>query len=574
MLLAAALAGVLAVAPAAAGTAGPSPADRPDPATCAALHPARFASATGSSDAKGDLRVVGVQYRQDISAVVSYDTFRTRMRCLVEELVVPHEVPGRPTLAVFNEDIGLMTLATGARGATVRAQAGTRAGAPAGDAEPVGVASALGELNAAYAPQIAAVTALLGPVDPRKQIFLGATDTEVRAFNITFSDIARDYGIYVVASNNEPTYRETHDPTEVAALGDPELEPGLTTAYVPTATHVPNATFLWGPSDVDAAAPDGARNLLFRNEKVPLTSLESTILALDPGPSTGAAGRANAAGAVVAGHRLGFATSLPAFVYGYDIGQPRPAGDPCADTSVGYVPCMDSLGVDTVVQAEANPGRWTGPGGNSDWQPLEWMASAWRAVSDPTVHFRYAINPMMVGNLLDLPFDGQSAILARGGGAAGRYVGDAVALPSDAAPYQQYAGDRPGFLALAPWVVPDASRAALQAEGARLAPGSGDAEEDNYLETAVYADLAPVAAPVPAAAPVTLAAPPSGSPGRDPRAPARRPVHHPARAAAPTPSPPQGTLAVTGGTPGASALLLLVLPLVVLHVRRIRRSRS
>jgi len=85
----------------------------------------------------------------------------------------------------------------------VRAQVGTPAGAPTGNAQPVGVTTALGELNAAYAPQVAAETALLDPSDPRKGVFLAETDTLVRAFSCTSSDITRDYGVYVVASNNE-----------------------------------------------------------------------------------------------------------------------------------------------------------------------------------------------------------------------------------------------------------------------------------------------------------------------------------------------------------------------------------
>jgi len=556
-----------------AGTA--RAADRPDPATCAAMRPHRFATPTGSSDPHGDLRVVGVQYRQDVSAVATYASFRTRIRCVMEDLVVPQEVPGRPTLVVFNEDIGLMTLATGARGAAVRAQSGTPAGAPAGDAAPVGVAAALGTLNAAYAPQIAAATALLGPVDPRKQVFLGATDTLVRAFSQTFSDIATDYGVYVVASNNQARYRETHDPAEVAQFGDPELEPGLSTAYVPTTSHVANTTYLWGPSTVHADAPDGERNLLARNEKVPLTSIESTVLALDPGPSTGAAGLANLDGAVVAGHHLGFATSLPAFVYGYPFGR-RPAGlDPCADTSLTYMACLDSLGVDTLIQAEANPGRWTGAGSADPWQPLEWMSSAWRAVADPTVHFRYAVNPMMVGNLLDLPFDGQSAILARSGGSGAHYVGDGALLAEDIPADAVYAGTRPGFLALAPWVAPDASRDVLRAEGARLAPGSRDPEEDDYLETAVVADLTPAgtaasAAPPPVSAAAGTPAPAPGAvapattaPTR-PATPTRRAVRTPRRGAAlaaggaATPMANR-TLATTGG---GAALPLLALGLL------------
>src|SRR3546814_10073859 len=66
--------------------------------------------------------------------------------------------------------------------------------------------------------------------------------------------------------------------------------------YVATDARVPNTTFLWGPNDVDASAPRGEKNLLSRNEKVPLTSIEKTVLGLDEGPATGDAARANAAG--------------------------------------------------------------------------------------------------------------------------------------------------------------------------------------------------------------------------------------------------------------------------------------
>jgi len=223
--------------------------------------------------------VVGIQYKQDVANVTSYATFRTAMRCLVEDFVQPLRRPGVPTLVVFNEDIGLMTLATGTRGAVVRQQAATPLRAPVGDQEPAAAASALAQLNAAYAPQVAAYQALFAPVDPRKQVLLAATDTFVRAFSTTFSDIARDYGVYVVASNNMATYRETHDPAEVALFGDPEANDGR--AFVATSGRVPNATFLWGPKDTHPTGPAGSKNLLFRNEKVPLTSTEQTLLALD-----------------------------------------------------------------------------------------------------------------------------------------------------------------------------------------------------------------------------------------------------------------------------------------------------
>jgi hypothetical protein len=460
---------------------------------CKDLRPARYAPATGTTSAHADLRVVGIQYHQQVRNVVTYAAFRHAMTCLVKEFVVPHQRADRPTLVVFNEDIGLMTLATGSRGALVRAQAGGPLRAPTRDAQPVGAAVALGELNAAYAPQVAAYQAMLGPIDPRKEVLVAATDTFVRAFDLTFSRIAKRFGIYVVASNNEPRYRETHDPLLVRTFGDPSI-PNLDTAYVATTAKVYNTTFLWGPRDVHPHAPDGARNLLFRNFKVPLTELESTILGLDEGPSRGPAAIRNAAGYVVAGHRLGFATSLPAFTFGYPFGRRPPHFHPCRNLAVSYMACMSKLGVDTLIQAEANPGRWAANGGGGYWQPLEWMSSAWRAVADPTVRFRYAVNPMLVGNLLDLGFDGQSAILARGHrGPLRHYVGNRRLDSADGDPEAAavYGGGKPQFLALAPWVRTGGSRSALRAQGARLAPGSGTPEENDYLETAVYADLTP-----------------------------------------------------------------------------------
>jgi glycerophosphoryl diester phosphodiesterase len=464
---------------------------RPDPVTCAALRPARWLPATGVAAPGAKLRVVGIQFKQDIRHVASYASFRTKMRCLMEDHAMPVRQPGLPMLVVFNEDIGLMTIATGSRGARVRELAATPLAAPVGDLgpAPAGAVLALGLINAAYAPQVAAYQAMFGPIDPRKQMFVAATDTFARAYSQTFSGIARDYGVYVVASNNQARYRASRDPVEIALFKDPDLA-AVEEVYVATDARVTNQTAIWGPQEVNPDAPAGEKNLLFRNDKVPITSLERDLIAIDEGPATGDDARANAAGVAVAGFRLGFATSLPAFAWGFDFGQ-RPAGlEPCVDVRLSYMPCMDALGVDVVVQAEANPGRWAieQAGG---WQPLEWMDSTWRTVAEPGVKFRYNITPHMVGNLLDLTFDGQSAITRRGASAPLRhYVGNTEFNPAtDPAEYEVYAGGKPEFLVLAPWVTDDASRDELRATGARLAPGSGDALENDYLETAIWADL-------------------------------------------------------------------------------------
>jgi hypothetical protein len=157
--------------------------------------------------------------------------------------------------------------------------------------------------------------------------------------------------------------------------------------------------------------------------------------------------------------------------------------------------CLDKLGTNLVMQDEANPGRWATKDSNI-WQPLEWMASTWRAAADPSVDFTYNVTPHMVGNLADLPFDGQTAITQRGLGAGAKqqlgcnYVGNSSFVPGfDPPAYDVYAGPKTEFLGLAPWVTPDAPRDELRATGQMLAPASTDPLANQYVETAVIADL-------------------------------------------------------------------------------------
>ncbi|MDQ6606677.1 MAG: hypothetical protein M3Z06_09045 [Actinomycetota bacterium] len=235
-------------------------------------------------------------------------------------------------------------------------------------------------------------------------------------------------------------------------------------------------------------APAPLANLLATNRKVPLTSFEQA-LGFAPGAARGPAAVANLRPISIpgTGARLGFATSLPAFTYGVST-----PGHECDDVATTYMRCLDHLGANVLIQADANDGQWTGADGAELWQPLSWMGSAYRAVSDPTVRFRYAVNPFMVGNLADTPFDGQSAILQRGRRGSGcHYVGNgSFVAGDDLAADRRYAGAKPQFLALAPWAVPDRSRAALRQVGAGLASGQAGLR---YVQTAVAADL-----PIPA----------------------------------------------------------------------------
>lgn len=432
-------------------------------------------------------RFFAMQFRQDAAYVTTYAAYRTKIECMIRDYVVPHLARGRPNVVVFNEAVGLATLATGSRGAGAREAFAHRGSAGCeNQGQPCGALGALTAIMAAYAPQVAAYKSRFPSLGPLTGTWVAATDTLVRAFMQTFSDMAHRYRIYIAGSNFQAQFRESTDPNDIALFHDPDYPtPGF--VYVATSPEVYNEVFMWGPHDVRHDGPLPLRNVVASNLKVPLTQLEQEI-GFAPGPSTGPAAVANVAPYALPGTaaRLGFATSLPAFTYG----SPAPGTDPCSDTSLYYMRCLNKLGTNFVVQDEANDGRWADMNGAGIWQPLDWMGSAWRAVSDPSVRFAYAVNPMMVGNLADLPFDGQSAITQRGlSGRGCHYVGDRRALKGDPASEVAWAGNKPQFLAIAPWVRPDGSRAGLKATAAELAPGSGSPLEDDYVETAIIADL-------------------------------------------------------------------------------------
>lgn len=473
---------------------GPASARR---SSCAGYFAHRSAPAGLALDPRpGAPRVFAIQYKQEAHSVVSYASFRTKIECLLARYVLPYLAHGRPNVVVFNEDIGLATFAIGTRGASARRIVGPSRACDSPAAQ-CGVLDALGRLSTAYRRPLAAYRARLHTLIGLSGGFVAATDTIVRGFMGTFSSLARRDHVYLIGSADVAPFRQSRAAADIATFADPDLHPRPASVYVATSPDVYNEVVMWGPHDVRRGGPDVLRNAVAMNRKVPLTSIEQA-LSLAPGPATGPAAVANLRPYRLPGTRarLGFATSLPAFVYG----SPPPGVDPCSDTSLYYMRCLDRLGANLVIQDEANPGAWTGADGNGyeQWQPLSWMNSTYRAVSDPSVHFDYNVTAMMVGNLADLVFDGQSAITQRGLGRglpAGRvrrchYIGNGTFVPAeDQAVLRPYAGAQPGFLALAPWAVSDRSRAGLRQVGGALGPRSGSPLEDDYLETALVADL-------------------------------------------------------------------------------------
>jgi hypothetical protein len=533
----------------------------------------RTARASGVTAGGSELRVFALQYRLDLAYVRSYATFRHKMECLFRDYVSPNRSATAPNLVVLNEDTGLPLLGEGTRGAAAR----TIAALPVKDpANLTGAIAAFAAVGAAYSPQIAYYAAREPQTSAMRLILAAATDTFVRGFMQTFSDLARRYGVYVVAANNQPEFREVRVAQHplAAALIDPDLAGRYATGALKTVyeavdaagpgradddagtaaggINVYNKAFLWSPYrgveryaaarfsryalDGRLTSSDPRSNLIAVTKKTPVTPIERSLLDLTddgdlsventgPFPLPGTATPANPA-PLSPLTRIGMGISLPAFEWGNGFGTP-PAQDPCARPQT-WMRCLDARGVNVFLQPEANPGccwagyidaGWSPPA----WQALSWMDSAWRAVADPSVrNIRYAVTAHMMGNLVDLAFDGQSVIFERcaingrdlcAGNTPRSFAGarDFIACPAaanrcDDPRLAAYAGPKRETIAMAPWVIgdsaslsPAANRARLAARSNAMLAGSGSPYENRYLETAIWADLdlSPVAPPVP-----------------------------------------------------------------------------
>lgn len=531
------LAMVAAVVPAAADDA------------CAGTEAQTSAPALGHADTAGDVRVFAIQYKHEIRHVRTYETFRLKMRCLMLAHVVPNlPADGRPSIVVFNEDAGLATIATGTRGI------GARVLAEAGPKDPQnipGALSAFAALAPGYAPAIAHYALAEPDTSPQRLILAAATDTFVRGFMQVNSDLAREFGVYVVSSNNQAEFRTTSDPRTVAALRDPDL-PMVTTVYEAVDTDeideaigagragidVTNQAWMWAPADPPTTHPaqqryaaingapladdDPRRNIINVTKKTPLTQIERDVLDLSDDRDM----RASNTGPfpLLPEHdqrvRLGYGISLPAFKWGgpafggEPFGTPLDDGvDPCGQPET-WMRCLDARGMNLFLQPEANPGMWA-EYHDAGWNPpafqaLSWLDSAWRAVADPTVaNIRYAVTPHLVGNLVDLTFDGQSVIFERCSGAScasnpgGTFVGASSFLSCaldqtarcDDPLLEPYAGPLDEVMVMAPWVMGDgpldvlANREMLAERSRAMQAGTGSPHENDYLETAIWADL-------------------------------------------------------------------------------------
>jgi predicted amidohydrolase len=267
-------------------------------------------------------------------------------------------------------------------------------------------------------------------VSPIRALQLAAWPVNTRLYLHTCRDLAREYGVYLCCGS-------TPMPRLSVKAGRVVREAGTLT----------NQTVILDPQG----------QLIGATDKVHLTPAEEAG-GVDLTP--------------------GLLTELRVF--------PTPVGDLGVGISLDafradVIGKLEAQGCTVLLQPDANGAPWTSLEGlppdpaNVRDQTVAWLESAWTATTTGR-SIRYAVNPMVVGNLLELSFDGQSAITGR---------------PEDAPDLKSYVltDPRPGFLALAPWVQESGTPDELREVGQQLSARSGHPRENAYRTDLLHADL-------------------------------------------------------------------------------------
>jgi hypothetical protein len=445
--------------------------------------------------AAATVRLFAVGHKQRTADVVSYQTFHDKMAALMDAAfpgraslvqagvddVASHLPPADPAapphaLVVFPEDVGLMATLIGTRGAAGRAQT-TSTGA-------------LVSLLGSYDPQFDHYAAKFPGQPFVRTLVLSLTDTLYRGVYETFRELAMTHGVHLSVSMNVAPARRVEaadDAALVALLRDPD-EPARTYAYEAASPFPTNATFVFAP-DGSVLVPDGAGGTLASptatggvihpsNSKTYLTEIEQPPpgnplgLSLAFGPVRDTEVLDSPVG------RLGIVTSKPAWM-------------------IDVNDRLAAKGATVILQPEAFS-SWAFQA--TPWDPDVFKEGGF-ANLQKHLGFQVNVNASMTGNFFDVTFDGQTAIFGR----------RQKTSPGPLGATNAFVGQSPdtGFLALAPWVLPDpgiassglglaARRSILAAEGVKLRPDSGvacsgplvvGACRNGYREAVVWADV-------------------------------------------------------------------------------------
>ncbi len=198
------------------------------------------------------LRVFAIQFQQHPAQIATAADYRRAIDCALRTEVLPHLASTRPNLVVFDEDIGLETIAVGPRGAAARALLERGNGCTGALCLTL---ATLADINTGYGRALTYLQFRYPPL--ARQLgrgFVAATDTFVRVFMTTMATEARRYHLYIVASNTQAPFALTRNGAAVAALRDPGT-PNVGSVYAPTAGTAYDQTFVWGPRAIHPSRP-------------------------------------------------------------------------------------------------------------------------------------------------------------------------------------------------------------------------------------------------------------------------------------------------------------------------------
>jgi hypothetical protein len=441
------------------------------------------------------VRVFAVGHRQRIADAITYQDFHDKMAALMDATfpgrstlvqagvddVASHLAPADPlapahALVVFPEDTGLLPAFIGSRGVPARAQ--------------TSATLAIVNLVVTYSQPFTYYSQKFPGQPTVRYLVLSLTDTFYRSTYETFRDLAMTHGVYLaVAGNMAPARRveEADDPQLVARLRDPD-EPGRPYAYEAVSTFTPNTTMVFAPNG-EILVPDGHGGTLEAPSQtggvLSGTTSKAYLTPIEEPPPGNAAGLSLSFNPVRNQEVIDTPVGRLAIVISKDAWM--------VDVNDRFV----AKGANVVLQPEAFD-SWAFT--TTEWSPDVFREGGYANVQK-NPEWVANVDASMTGNLFDITFDGQSAIIGR------KQKTPAGPLSGDDA----WMGQNPdtGFLAVAPWIEPDpgianpalslaARRTALAADGVVLKPGSGipcagpldfGACENGYREAVVWADI-------------------------------------------------------------------------------------
>lgn len=390
-------------------------------------------------------RVFAVGYRLNLNAYATPQSFYEDMKRVMQE-IEPHLADDAPNLIAFPEEIGFPLMVTGPKGTKVR-NAKTMSEA----------VSAFLELGAVFSDRISFYMDKYPDISVSRAFFLSMTDVAIHPFLDTFSSLAKEYNVYIIACTNAPKVKISNDPFDISSFGDPDYQE-REFVYLPVESEVYNTAYLF--------APDGS--IIGEVRKVHLTYEEGPEgLDLSPGS-------------------LGE-------VEVFDTAMGKTCIAICYDAFFdSYRKWVDEKGCKILVQPSANGQMWAYPAGSGVWQPEEWLLSTAGSVQNYR-NIKYNVNPMLTGSFLFFVFDGQSAIIRK----TNYFTFEPFYVGTPSLGELGYKGE---FLALAPWVVSDPifDNPALSLEERReilmsiadeVMPGSGSPLENSFVESIIWGEV-------------------------------------------------------------------------------------